>query len=248
MTRPFSDRLATSWIAGLVTGLIAISFIASCSSPESPPSAASGSTAGPKRPAVVGDVPPFATDNPGNKTLPLLGSVPTFAFQDQDKTPFGSEQLAGKVWVANFIFTRCRATCPAQTTRLAEVQRQLQGGPLWPSIRLVSITVDPSHDTPQILRKYALRAGANLKHWKFLTGSFAEIRKLCGQGFKLPVGSQQNTGSDSSLVSHSSKFILVDATGRIRGYYEGTSEASCQKLLGDLKLLQDPVEHEQSHP
>ena len=104
------------------------------------------------------------------KSPPVLGLLPEFELTDQAVETFGSRQLRGKAWIANFIFTRCTATCPAQTAKISEFQGQLQDSPLWDEVRFVSFTVDPEHDTPQVLSEYAKNANADAQHWKFLTG------------------------------------------------------------------------------
>ncbi len=104
------------------------------------------------------------------KSPPVLGLLPEFELTDQAVETFGSRQLRGKARIANFIFTRCTATCPAQTTKMGEFQEQVRDSPLWEDIRFISFTVDPEHDTPQVLNKYAKNANADVQHWKFLTG------------------------------------------------------------------------------
>ncbi len=176
--------------------------------------------------------------------VPVLGTVPAFELVDQDGQAFGTWDVQDKVWVANFIFTRCQATCPIQTSVLARFQRELaQGkgrGTMKEPVHLVSISVDPEVDTPQRLSAYAAEHGADLATWSFLTGDRAQIWKLCGEGFKLPVAG--NPTDDRMPIAHSSQFILVDYRGRIRGYYDGVKPAEVQQLLADLTVVRsEPV-------
>ena len=162
----------------------------------------------------------------------ILGTLPKFSLSDQQGESFGSEDLLGHVWIATFIFTRCAATCPAQTAQFGRLQRELKDHEPWNGVRLVSISVDPEHDTPDVLRTYAKAAGADAKHWRFLTGTRDAIWKLSKQGFKLPVsGSMNNRGQP---IVHSQRFILVDQTARIRGYYDGLLDTHIAKLKRHL--------------
>ena len=173
------------------------------------------------------------------KSPPVLGLLPEFELTDQAVETFGSRQLRGKAWIANFIFTRCPATCPAQTAKISEFQGQLQDGPLWDEIRFVSFTVDPEHDTPQVLSEYAKNANADVHHWKFLTGEREAIWRLSKDGFKLPVS--ENT-DPSIVITHSPKVMLVDPYLRIRGIYEVTSKEGLARLRHGLdQVLMEKV-------
>ena len=168
--------------------------------------------------------------------LPVLVTLPSFSLTDQTGQTFASDQLAGKIWIGNFIFTRCPATCPIQTANLSALQprlQQLDGGK--GNIHLLSITVDPEYDTPNILSEYAARADADTEHWHFLTGAREEIWPLCKQGFKLAVG--DNPPEANSLIMHSSKLILVDGQGRIRGFFEGTTEEGVSAAFDGVQTL-----------
>lgn len=167
-----------------------------------------------------------AATNNVEVNFPLLG----FALVDQDNQPVELEHLRGKTWVANFIFTRCTATCPAQTAQLTALQMELEKHPRRQNISFVSITVDPTHDTPAVLKEYARNAGADLAHWKFLTGRQEDIFHLSRDGFKLPVFDAAANG----LITHSSRFVLVDQFGHVRGYYEFNSEDEMKRLRADL--------------
>lgn len=163
--------------------------------------------------------------------LPVWAELPDFTLADQDAQSFGSEQLHGQVWVADFVFTRCPSRCPMLTRKMADVQRKI-GERGWDDVRLVSISVDPEYDTPERLAEYADRHGADGSSWRFLTGPRAEVWQLSVDGFKLPVAETEDTGNGPIL--HSNKFVLADRAGRIRGYYDALVDDDLAKLLDDL--------------
>jgi protein SCO1 len=133
--------------------------------------------------------------------------------------------LRGKVWVASFIFTSCAGSCPIMTHHLAKSQADL---PVRDDFKLVSISVDPERDTPAVLMQYAAKNGADRSRWLFLTGDKAQIHRLSRQTFKLAVDDSGTT------VDHSSKFVLVDRNGVIRGYYSGLELDSVRQLVRDV--------------
>jgi protein SCO1/2 len=135
--------------------------------------------------------------------------------------------------VADFIFTRCAAACPAMTARMAALHREAPG-----DVAFVSFTVDPAHDTPDVLARYARAAGAG-PNWLFLTGAQPALYSLAVEGFKLgveevPAGRQ--TEGDGPFL-HSSHFVLVDGQGRVRGYYDSTEAEALARLRRDLAAV-----------
>jgi cytochrome oxidase Cu insertion factor (SCO1/SenC/PrrC family) len=164
----------------------------------------------------------------------VLAVLPDFQLTDQEGKWFGSRELYKKAWVANFMFTRCTATCPAQTAKLAELQQRLSRHPAWDDIRLVSFSVDPAFDTPDVLARYAKNAGADAEHWKFLTGSRDAIWQLSKSGFKLAVGEEANTAMP---IVHSPMFVLVDPYLRVRGFYDVLSGDGLARLRRDLDIV-----------
>jgi protein SCO1/2 len=169
---------------------------------------------------------------------PVYGQLPDFTLVSQDGDPFGSDDLRGDVWVANFIFTSCPSVCPSLTRAMKSLQDRYEQNDI--PVRLVSITVDPEVDTPQRLREYALEYGADLDRWTFLTGDESAIRALIVEGFQLGVGEPTELpGGGTALppagevslyeISHSQRFVLVDGGGGIRGYYE-TSEDGLDEI------------------
>ncbi|MEE9212211.1 MAG: SCO family protein [Phycisphaeraceae bacterium] len=162
-------------------------------------------------------------------------ALPPFSLTDTTGRPFGSEQLKGTIWIADFIFTRCGGPCPAMTTQMAGLQQRLRSHRRWADIRLVSVSVDPGFDTPQVLADYARRYQADPDHWRFLTGTQQQVWTLIRNGFKLPVF--ENTENASMPIVHSQKFVLVDRDGNIRGYYEGLDEQQRAELLNALEQV-----------
>jgi protein SCO1 len=165
---------------------------------------------------------------------PVLSQVPPFSLTNRDGRTVGLADFAGAPWVADFIFTRCPASCPIMTARMARLNREL---PRKASVRLASFTVDPDHDTPQVLQEYAESFSAP-ERWLFLTGGKEELFRLSKEGFKLGVEINPQPDSDSiEPILHSTRFVLVDAEGRIRGYYDGFDEESMAKLKKDLRAI-----------
>jgi protein SCO1/2 len=186
--------------------------------------------------AVQRDVDALESDS-----LPVLGQVPDFTLTDQRNQPFGSAELRGKIWIANFIFTRCSGPCPVMTHRTSLLQRELANWPQWRDIRLVSFSVDPTHDTPDVLAGFARRHDADDQQWRFLTGPRDAIWQLSQEGFYLGVG--DNPGDVNMPIFHSQKSALVDDLGRLRGHYNILLRDEREQLLRDLPILLQEMRH-----
>jgi protein SCO1/2 len=169
------------------------------------------------------------------KTLPTLGTLPEFSLTERNGQPFGLQNLRGKIWVADFIFTNCAGTCPIMTTAMTDIQQMALAENL-DDVRLVSITVDPERDSLAVLQRFADGYGALKDRWHFLTGEEAAIQQLANKGFFLSAAASTG-GSAEEPIIHSNRFVLVDRQGRIRGYYDGTDEESVKLLRKDLKTL-----------
>jgi protein SCO1/2 len=163
-------------------------------------------------------------------SLPRFGVVPEFSLIDQEGRPFGSTDVQGKVWIADFIATRSSGPDPILSSRFAELDTNFKKSE---QLRLISFTVDPQTDTPGVLRDYARRFEASPR-WYFLTGDKQKVNELASNGFQLAVRDPGNVTSDEVRTT---KFVLVDADGTIRGYYDGTSNEVIQRLLTDLGSL-----------
>jgi protein SCO1/2 len=156
--------------------------------------------------------------------------VPDFSLTDQTDKPVTLHELIGRVWVADFIFTNCGGTCPVMTEKMRKLQETLPA-----NIRLVSFTVDPAHDTSKALAAYAAEHGATRERWLFLTGDKQALYDICIKGFKLPL--QDDEGTPLEPITHSTRFVLVDKEGQIRGYYSGTEEEDLKRLAAAAKGL-----------
>jgi len=162
--------------------------------------------------------------------------VPHFRLTDQEGKPFGLDDLKGKVWIANFMFSRCSATCPGQAAKLGEVARALGKTPeVARNVRLISFSVDSKNDTPEVLKGYAENQGAPSEMWRFLSGTGEEVAKLSREGFQL--GAAGPADAEGAFV-HSDRFVLVDAEGLIRGYFRPTAEPEdMERLLAEVRRL-----------
>jgi protein SCO1/2 len=156
----------------------------------------------------------------------VLGTLPAFTLTDQRGQPFGTRDVAGKVWVANFMFTTCQQACPLLSERMAEVGRRARH--LGPDFHLVSISVDPERDTPAKLAEYGARYSANPIAWSFLTGPVEAIQAAVVDGFKVGAGKERVPGADGGPdfweIFHGENLVLVDRQLRIRGYFPATPD------------------------
>ncbi len=150
---------------------------------------------------------------------PVLSELPEFSLVGVDGKPFGSAELRGQVYVVNFFFTSCRSICPAIMKGMARLQdgfaaRNIAG------IRLVSISVDPERDTPEVLGAYGKELGVDPLRWTLLTGDPETVRRLVVDGFKTPLAAPAPEAPGPIDIAHTGKLVLVDGLGRIRGYYD----------------------------
>ena len=177
-------------------------------------------------------------NDPSQDRLPGLYPMIGFTLTDQDGEDFGYNDLIGKVWVANTIFTRCNAICPTMTAGMRQVQDQLkQDERFEQQVRLVSFSVDGENDTPQVLSAYAKAHGADTDYWHFLTGERDATWPLIRNGLRLPV--DEPGPDDTMAISHTGKLVLIDSMGVIRGYYDGLTAAGRASLIVDLKKVLD---------
>lgn len=154
-------------------------------------------------------------------------SVPDFSLTNQQGEPLGLSDMAGKIWVADFIFTSCPTICPAMTQEMARLQSEFVADPLY----FLSFSVDPERDTPEVLTRYAKAYGADDRRWHFLTGDKAQIYQLAEQGFFL------DAGPKGGAILHSPRFVLVKADGNIYDYYNSQSKSAMLRLRRDVKAL-----------
>jgi cytochrome oxidase Cu insertion factor (SCO1/SenC/PrrC family) len=170
--------------------------------------------------------------------LPVLAEVPEFSLTEASGEQVALADLRGKPWVADLIFTSCAGVCPRMTKEMATLRKSVADVP---GVRFVSFSVDPATDTPEVLRAYAARFTDDRSGWLFLTGDDATIRRVAAEGFLLPVQDGDTARGDEAVL-HSSRFVLVDAAGRVRGTYEVNDPEAMLALRGDLRRLRDEVQ------
>jgi protein SCO1 len=160
--------------------------------------------------------------------LPSYGMVGDFTLTDQSNQPFQSaDTLRGKVWIADFIFTNCAGPCPRMSAQMHQVATALE--PDIKDLRLVSFTVDPARDTPEVLARYATRYQAQPGVWFFLTGPQTTLNNLARNVFML--------GDVNGNLQHSTRFVLIDRQSRVRGYYLTAEDDAIPRLLADARRV-----------
>ncbi|SDT95960.1 protein SCO1/2 [Verrucomicrobium sp. GAS474] len=172
--------------------------------------------------------------------LPKLGHIDPFTLTGADSQPFDSAALKGKIWAAQFFFTDCGGPCPAVTQNLIQLQGMLGNAQ---NVKIVALSIDPENDTPEKLRAYAALHHADPARWIFLTASgLPDAEALTHEIVmkRLLIGFQKNTEPGATAATrmiHSTKVVLVDGAGSVRGYYEGLDEETPAKLLADVAAL-----------
>ncbi len=160
---------------------------------------------------------PAASSQPSNG----LFSAPAFSLTDQDGAAFGTEQLKGRVWIAQFIFTHCTGPCPMLMSKM----KQLQSAMPDERVQLLSLTVDPENDTPAVLKAKAKELGADPSRWHFLTGTRQQIETVA-RGLLTAV----NTDAGKEPIFHNEKFLLFDTQGKCLGRFDSTDDVDMQKM------------------
>lgn len=178
------------------------------------------------KPALLGALAVLCGCSSRQPPLEVYGNVPPFQLTAQSGAAFDSTQeLAGRIWVVDFIFTNCQGPCPRMTSQMRQVQTATED---LPETRLVSITVDPARDTPEALAAYAKRNHAGPR-WSFLTGPQPALHQLKREVFLL--------GNVDGQLNHSTRFVLVDRKGQIRAFYDTSEPESIPRLVADIRRL-----------
>ncbi len=177
-----------------------------------------------------------------NNKLPIFGSdgteehgnnkghvISPFHLLNEDSVRISSERYQGKIWICDFFFTRCTTVCPRMSSNMSLVQEAFKGDT---SLAIFSFTVDPGNDNPSRLKIYANALGANPQQWHFFTGSKQDIYRIVSNDFLLTAAK-----ADGDQFLHSNSFVLVDPQHRIRGFYQGTSDAEVKQLIKDIRTL-----------
>ena len=171
---------------------------------------------------------------PARDPLPTLGTLSAFELVDQRGRTFGSADLEGKVWVASFIFTRCPTICPNISGLLQGMQKRARG--LGSNFHIVSFSVDPNYDKPDVLAAYAERFTASPRTWHFLTGPLDVVQDTVEGGLKMAMGPIEGD-QDFASIMHGTHLVLVDKNLTIRGYYDSSDPNVTDELLADATML-----------
>lgn len=158
--------------------------------------------------------------------------IPEFTLTERHGQPVDSKELHGNVWVASFVFTRCTGPCPQVTGTMTRLQSELKLSEQ-PNLRFVTFTVDPERDTPDELKEYAKKFRADEQQWLFLTGTEAKMHDLLKNGFK--VSAQRSpTPKPGEEFDHSSRLVVVDRSGNIRGFFDGIRRDKSTQVEADF--------------
>ena len=173
--------------------------------------------------------------------LATIGPVPSFSFTDQNNKTVTNDDFAGKIYVIEFFFTTWPSICPLMTENMIKVQDEFLGNP---KVGMASFSIDPEHDTPEVLKEYAENKGITKPQWHLLTGEKEKIFNLANEGFNLYVGEASEVEGG---FEHSGFFALIDQEGNIRSrkdengnpiiYYDGLDDKNIQMLKEDIKKL-----------
>lgn len=174
----------------------------------------------------------------------ITGEVPTFTLVDQTGETFTRDAMLAedKVWVVGFVFTRCQTTCPAVSRAMIEFQDHIDRSKLSDRVELLAVSVDPEHDTAQVLADYAAKLGVDTENFRFLTGTQPEIEHFVVEGFKLAIGEGETKPGaagepDVFDIAHSTKLALVDRWGNIRGYYSIDPDGLAELYHRTLRVI-----------
>jgi protein SCO1/2 len=163
------------------------------------------------------------------------GSVPPFALTDHTGAQLTRANLLGHVTIVNFIFTRCDTICPVTSMKMRTVQEKTNDLPH--AIKLLSVSVDPKHDTVEALDAYATRFGADPTRWRFVRGDIGAIRELVEKGMELGIDDLGVTDTGVPNITHSGHFVLLDQRAHIRGYYDSDDWPRIEKLMKHARFL-----------
>ncbi len=166
--------------------------------------------------------------------LENYGQIPEFSMVDQEGRKHKNLDYVGQIVVLNFIFTRCKDVCPTLSAQMSRIQRDLQKSLQRDQLQLLSLTVDPYHDTPEVLKSYAEKFSTNAEYWHFLTGEKENLPVII-RGFQQAYEVTNPTEEIPSIL-HSEKFILIDQEGSIRGFFSNTPQGRLE-LFDAIKVL-----------
>jgi len=174
---------------------------------------------------------PKETQVVAGKVDTIYHKIPAFRFLNQDSVWVSEQDMAGKIYIADFFFTSCPTICPKMKTQLLRIYERYASND---AIRILSHSIDPTYDTPSVLKQYAERLHVKAPRWNMLTGDKASIYKL---GEKSYMVTAQEDKNEAGGFVHSGAFILVDKNRHVRGIYDGTQEAEVNHLIEDIEIL-----------
>jgi protein SCO1/2 len=177
----------------------------------------------------------------------VLGAVPEWNLVSQDDQPFGSANLKGHVYVVGFFFSSCVTICPHLQQAMKSLQDRYEKDGL--AIRLVSISVDPEADEPEVLTQYGKAIGADFERWTFITGEEKAVRGLVVDGFRTFMGEKEELPERPGVfdVGHGGRLILVDADGNARGHYEVLQQSDDARAWSVDEQGVDEIFHRSKH-
>lgn len=161
----------------------------------------------------------------------IYQTVPDFKLINQDAETVTQELVKNNIYVADFFFTTCPTICPVMKREMIRVHEKFKQRP---DIMMLSHTIDPEHDTVEVLKDYANRLGSDGKQWQFLTGNRDSIYDLAERGY---YASAQVDSTEPGGFVHSGGFILVDKNRYVRGIYDGTDPKAVDRLIADIETL-----------
>ncbi|TXL64481.1 SCO family protein [Cerasibacillus terrae] len=162
--------------------------------------------------------------------------LPDFEYTTQDSEKLSLEDLKGKWWIASFVYTNCTTICPVMTENMVHLQEQFKDKQL--DIEIVSFSVDPEFDTPEILKQYAKEHQVDFSNWTFLTGyDFETIRNLSVNSFKTSL-QKASPGTGNDQIAHGTSFFLVNPKGKIVKKYDGVGDKGQEEAVEDVKAIQ----------
>lgn len=160
--------------------------------------------------------------------LPVLYAAPAFSLTDQEGRKVTQQSLIGKTWIAGFIFSRCAGPCPMMTAQMAAMQEKIAS----PDVHFVLFSVDPKHDTPEVLKAYAQKYNADASRWHMLTGTQEQLYSTAN-GMKVTA----IPANEQNPIIHSERFLLVDRDGNVRAAYDSRDNSDLAKLAKDAATL-----------
>lgn len=180
----------------------------------------------------ISDLPYYAENYVVQNYAPDF-KVPEYQFINQDSLAIDNSFTDGKIWIAHYFFTTCPTICPAMISGISDVQEKFKNDD---EIRIVSFTVNPETDTPDVLKNYAQIKNIDTKQWQLVTGNKKSLYRFARKGLFI-----EATDGDGSLNDfiHSEKLVLIDTNNKIRGYYDGTENSDIKLLINDIQRLLD---------